>query len=342
MLLLSVFFSSRILKEFSYLSLNFIEHDDVILNCLMLKQWILSLSSKLVMFQPFKLKQVLLFQPVDLPPSEENRSTMVCSVFASHPSHLRENVGVPLPKKIPPTLETIFKWGVCKVFPDMWTYACRGIITICYLQQMQAAMGTRVACNWYTSIVKSWSISTTVPHQDLQWQPDKENVETLLTKNPGITKFSWTLPFRAPRSSKEVLFAIVTQSPTIVNKKMVLRVLICVWIFVSAVGEAVGEIVPAGLNMTLDDKLPIYWTLGIPATWSLSNLLFVVTLEMREWCRPCSRSSLLSDWQEAGCHWIKDVPEPQFGPVAPILLHSPWANDNTWCACLCISCPHKQ
>jgi hypothetical protein len=55
-----------------------------------------------------------------------------------------------------------------------------------------------------------------------------------------------------------VLFAIVTQSPTIVNKKMVLRVLICVWIFVSAVGEAVGEIVPAGLNMTLDDKLPIY------------------------------------------------------------------------------------
>jgi hypothetical protein len=53
-----------------------------------------------------------------------------------------------------------------------------------------------------------------------------------------------------------VLFAIVTQSPTIV--KMVLRVLICVWIFVSAVGEAVGEIVHARLNMTLDDKLPIY------------------------------------------------------------------------------------
>lgn len=193
MLLLSVFFSSRILKEFSYLSLNFIEHDDVVLNCLMLKQWILSLSSKLVMFQPFKLKRVLLFQPVDLPPSEENGSTMFCSVFASHPSHLpsRENVGVPLPKKIPPTLETIFKWGVCtcKVFPDMWTYACRGIITICYLQQLQAAMGTRVACNWYTSIVKSWSISTTVPHQGLQWQPDKENVETLPTKNPGITKY---------------------------------------------------------------------------------------------------------------------------------------------------------
>jgi hypothetical protein len=108
------------------------------------------------MFQPFKLKQVLLFQPVDLPPSEENGSTIVCSVFASHPPHLpsRENVGVPLPKKIPPTLETICKWGVCtcKVFPDMWTYACRGIITICYLQQMQAAMGTRVACNSYTSM----------------------------------------------------------------------------------------------------------------------------------------------------------------------------------------------
>lgn len=148
----------------------------------------------------------------------------------------------------------------------------------------------------------------------------------------------WTLPFRAPRSSNEVLFAIVTQSPAIVNNKMVLRALICVWIFVSAVGGAVGEIVPAGLNMTLDDKLPIYWTLGIPATWSLSNLLFLVTLEMREWCRPYSRSSLLSDWQEAGCHWIK----LQFGPVAPILLHSSLANDNTWCACLRISCPHRQ
>jgi hypothetical protein len=108
------------------------------------------------MFQPFKLKQVLLFQPVDLPPSEENGSTTVCSVFASHPPHLPsgENVGVPLPMKIPPTLETISKWGVCtcKVFPDMWTNDCRGIITICYLQQMQAAMGTRVACNSYTSM----------------------------------------------------------------------------------------------------------------------------------------------------------------------------------------------
>ncbi len=177
MLLLSIFFSSRILKEFSYLSLNFIEQDDVVLNCLMLKQWILSLSSKLVMFQPFKLKQVRLFQPVDLPPIEENGSTTVCSVFASHPPHLpsRENVGVPLPKKIPPTLETISKWGVCtcKVFPDMWTYACRGIITICYLQQMQAAMGTRVAYNLihiYCKILEHLHHSTTSGPSMATWQ----------------------------------------------------------------------------------------------------------------------------------------------------------------------------
>jgi hypothetical protein len=41
---------------------------------------------------------------------------------------------------------------------------------------------------------------------------------------------------------------------------------------VSAVGGAVGEIVPAGLNMTLDDKLSIYWTLGIqPDLWATSS-----------------------------------------------------------------------
>ncbi len=164
----------------------------------------------------------------------------------------RENVGVPLPKKIPPTLETISKWGVCtcKVFPDMWTYACRGIITICYLQQMQAAMGTRVACNSYTSMENLGASPPQYHIRAFNGNLTKKMLKLSPPKIPVSPNIIWTLPFRAPHSSNEVLFAIATQSPTIVNKKMVLRVLICVWIFVSAVGEAVGEIVPAGLNMT--------------------------------------------------------------------------------------------
>ncbi len=108
----------------------------------------------------------------------------------------------------------------------------------------------------------------------------------------------------------------------------------------SAIVAALGLCCNARFDKLLMQPCILYWSpVGrriFPAAatcWSLSNLLFLVTLESSElWRRPCSRSSLSIDTDDEK---LQDVPGieldvvaelHEFALVAPILLRSSLAS----------------